>query len=177
MKNSAFTILLCSAFWLSNQLSQGHEEPTSFLELHFEGDGIRSSLVASVADLAHELEDTEPQMLLNQAVLRKNEKKLTEIILSRLRVAADGKTLATRSISASPLPEQNDIRFDFNFAPPSQPREMTVECKLFPQRFTAPDVSECLSGKVIVTAGGLRRCRHQRRICHSGPARNLECDR
>lgn len=123
-----FGILIC----LASQSSQGHQEPTSFLELHFENDDLKTSLVTSIADLAHELADVEPQMLLDKAVLKQHEKRLAELLLSRLHVKADGAMLALSFVSASPVPERNDIRFDFIDKAPPSPKIIAVDCKLFP---------------------------------------------
>ncbi|MBC8126687.1 MAG: hypothetical protein H8M99_06020, partial [Gloeobacteraceae cyanobacterium ES-bin-144] len=123
-----FGILVC----IASQSSQGHEEPTSFLELHVESGSLNASLVTSIADLAHELEEVEPQMLLNPSVLHQHEKQLVEILLSRLHLKADGITLTGSLISASPVPERDDIRFNLKYDGPPQLRELAVECKLFP---------------------------------------------
>jgi hydrogenase/urease accessory protein HupE len=126
--NFLFGILIC----LISQSSQGHQEPTSFLELHFESDGLNARLVTSIADLAHELPEVEPQMLLDTAVLKEHEKRLAELLLSRLHVKADSATLAASFVSASPVPERNDIRFDFEYAAPPSFKILAVECRLFP---------------------------------------------
>lgn len=133
MRRILLTILIGTLFLLTHQASLGHQEPTSFLELHFDDDGgLKASLVASVADLAHELNEVEPQMLLNRTILQQHEKRLIDILFSRLSLKADGTGLSTSSASASPVPERNDIRFEFEFDVPRQPREIGVECKLFP---------------------------------------------
>lgn len=132
MKKIVFTILLGALIWFTNQSSQGHQEPTSFLELHFENNALRASLVASVADLAHELEEVEPQMLLNPAVLKQHEGKLIDVLLSRLHLNVGGTELSASGSSVTPVPERNDVRFEFRFVEPPQPREISVECRLFP---------------------------------------------
>jgi hydrogenase/urease accessory protein HupE len=132
MRKVVFIILFGTLIWLTSQSSHGHQEPTSFLELHFENDGLKASLVASVADLAHELEEVEPHMLLSPPVLQQQEKRLTEILLSRLSLVADGVELSASKSSATPVPDRDDIRFDFIFNSPPLPREIAVKCRLFP---------------------------------------------
>ncbi|NQX02246.1 hypothetical protein HQ447_16430, partial [bacterium] len=65
MRKSSFATLWGILLLLAIPRSQAHEEPTSFLDLRIDRDGIKASLVASTADLAHELEQVEPPMLLN----------------------------------------------------------------------------------------------------------------
>jgi hydrogenase/urease accessory protein HupE len=114
------------------QTAQAHQEPTSFLDLHLTGEKLRASLVASTADLAHELADVEPAMLLDPAVLKRHEEKLAKILLARLQVKADGAALPATLTSATPLPERGDVRLDFTYQGTAPLREMAVECRLFP---------------------------------------------
>ena len=131
--NKFVLMLLCGLLlMLTNQLSRGHDEPTSFLDLRMEGDGIKASLVASTADLAHELENVEPAMLLDPDILRQNQNNLAAVLFSRLQLKADGVDLTPNFGSASPVPETEDIRFEFTFASTLEPAEIAVECKLFP---------------------------------------------
>ncbi len=117
---------------LAIEAAQAHQEPTSFWDLHLESDGLQASLVTSITDLAHELAEVEPQMLLNPSILRQHEKKLAEILLSRLQLKADGTTLVASLISSTPIPEREDIRFDFKYDGPPEVQALAVECKLFP---------------------------------------------
>lgn len=131
MRKPAFLVLCGALAFLAIQLSQGHEEPTSFLDLRIESDGLKAGLVTSTVDLAHELEKVEPAMLLNPDILRQNENALAAVLLSRLRLKADGVPLIAVLSSASAVPERKDIRFDFTFDGPPDPKVIEVECKLF----------------------------------------------
>jgi hydrogenase/urease accessory protein HupE len=122
--------LICSILLCQTLL--GHQEPTSFLEFRSGNNGLQASLVASTIDLAHELPEVEPRMLLAPHVLKKHEKKLAELLLARLHVKADGALLTASFASAVPLLERDDIRFQFNYQAPISPQILQVECKLFP---------------------------------------------
>lgn len=132
MRKSSFATLWGILLLLAIPRSQAHEEPTSFLDLRIDRDGIKASLVASTADLAHELEQVEPPMLLSPEVLRQNQSALAAVLLSRLQFKADGVLLTAVLSAASPVPERKDIRFDFTFDCPPEPREIAVQCKIFP---------------------------------------------
>jgi hydrogenase/urease accessory protein HupE len=112
--------------------AQAHQEPTSFLGFHLEGEQLRASLVASTVDLAHELASVEPVMLLDPAVLKKHEEKLASILLARLQVKAGGEALTARLAAATALPERGDIRLDFIYQGAVPQREIAMECRLFP---------------------------------------------
>jgi hydrogenase/urease accessory protein HupE len=122
--------LLCAV--VASLTVQAHQEPTSFLDFHLEGEHLRASLVASTLDLAHELADVEPVMLLDPAVLKKHEEKLARILLARLRVKADGRVLTASLAAVTALPERGDVRLDITYRGVVPQREIAMECRLFP---------------------------------------------
>lgn len=132
MRKFLSRVLRAIAVCLAVQAAQAHQEPTSFLDFHLAGGQLRASLVASTADLAHELADVEPAMLLDPLVLKKHEDKLAGILLSRLQVKADGAVLVASLATATPLPERGDVRLDFIYQGAAPRREVAVECRLFP---------------------------------------------
>ena len=132
MRKSISRLLRALAACVAVQTAQAHQEPTSFLDLHLEGKHLRASLVASTADLAHDLADVEPAMLLNPVALKKHEEKLAKILLARLNVKADGTPLVASLAVATTLPERGDVRLDFIYQGAAPLREIAVECRLFP---------------------------------------------
>lgn len=118
--------------YVAVQSAQAHQEPTSFLELHLGGEQLRASLVASTADLAHELTDVEPATLLDPVALKKHEDKLARILIPRFRVKADGTELAASLTAATALPDRGDVRLDFTYDGALPLREIAVESRLFP---------------------------------------------
>jgi len=132
MRKSISRLLRALAACVAVQTAQAHQEPTSFLDLHLEGEQLRANLVASTADLAHELADVEPTMLLDPAVLARHEEKLAKILLARLHVKSDGAALTASLVAATPVPEREDVRLDFIYQGAAPLREIAVECRLFP---------------------------------------------
>jgi hydrogenase/urease accessory protein HupE len=132
MRKSISRVLRAIAVCVAVQTAQAHQEPTSFLDLHLEGEQLRASLVASTADLAHELADVEPAMLLNPVVLKKHEDKLAKILLARLHVKAEGTELVGSLAAAVPLPDRGDVRLDITYQGAAPLSEIAVECRLFP---------------------------------------------
>jgi HupE / UreJ protein len=135
---------------LASHLVHAHQEPTSFLELHFQNDGLRAELVTSIADLAHELDDVEPQMLLNPATLMQHENRLVSILSSRFYLKVDGVKLAANSVTTAIIPEREDIRFEFQYDVPSRLREFSLGCKLFPYDTRHRTYVNCYHGKSLL---------------------------
>jgi hydrogenase/urease accessory protein HupE len=132
MRKSTSRILHAIIACLVVQFALAHDEPTSFLDLHLDGEQLRGSLVASTADLAHDLADVEPAMLLNPEVMKKHEEKIAKILLDRFSIKADGTPLVGSLTAAVTLPERGDVRLEFTYQGAAPQREVAVECRLFP---------------------------------------------
>src|SRR5436190_9409815 len=106
MTRRGFSALLSAVgvFFASGALA--HDAPTSFIDLHAEEQGINVDLTASTTDLAHDFSEIEPGMLLQPAVLEKERRALSVIILSRLTIAADGKRLLGEPANIKALVEK-----------------------------------------------------------------------
>ena len=150
MKKFLQTLLLILLGVFAIQRIQAHQEPTSFLELHVENDGLRVELVTSIADLAHELNDVEPKMLLNPATLKQHENRLVSVLSSRFYLKLDGVKLAATSVTAAAIPEREDIRIEFKYELPIQLREISLECQLFPYDSRHRTYVNCYHGKSLL---------------------------
>ncbi len=109
-----------------------HQEPTSFADLSIEPHVITLAITASTVDLAHELTTTEPAMLLEQRVIDENKSTLANTLLSRIKLQADGKSLGGAFLKVSLIPEKEDIRFEFSFPVAALPKQLGMDCHLFP---------------------------------------------
>lgn len=122
--------LLATAITLPR--ATAHEEPTSFLDLRLSADGVSAILTASATDLAHDLPTIEPDMLLSAAGATAQGTALTDILRTRLRIAADGTPLTAELRTITPVPDKRDLRLEFHCAWPSAPASVSVQCRLFP---------------------------------------------
>ncbi len=112
--------------------SEGHDEPTSFVDFHLGPQGIEGSLTASCTDLAHDLPGVEPAMLLKPEILAANQEALTKMIRSRLSVSADGVGLEGAIGTMVPVPEKNDVRIELRYPWASSPDVIEVKSGMFP---------------------------------------------
>lgn len=112
--------------------SKGHDEPTSFVDLHLGPQGIEASVTASCTDLAHDLPGVEPAMLLRFDVLASQREALSKLITSRLTIEADGVQLNGLIRAMEPVPEKNDVRIGMHFPWEGSPDRIVVKSGLFP---------------------------------------------
>ncbi|BCU76414.1 HupE/UreJ family protein [Luteolibacter sp. LG18] len=109
-----------------------HDEPTSFIDLKLSATGIEASVTASNTDLAHYLPSVEPGMLLQPKTIEEQRKALSDLVTSRIELAADGLILAGTLTDISPVPEKRDLRLTFHYPWATSPAGVHVQCQLFP---------------------------------------------
>ncbi len=132
MRPVLFRLLAVLAWLVPTEMARSHEEPTSHLQIHFAAQHITAKLTASAMDLAHDLDQVEPAMLMQAPVLQRYQQKLADIALTRIQWQADGIPLQATLVSATAIPDRQDVRFDFSLAAVSVPRDLRVSCQLFP---------------------------------------------
>lgn len=93
---------------------------------------LQVTLTASTVDLAHDLAQVESGMLLDRGTFEKERAALSENVLGRLRITADGKPLVGQLREIEPLPDRQDLRLTFDFAWAAVPASIHVEAQLFP---------------------------------------------
>jgi len=109
-----------------------HTEPTSFIDLRKTADGFDLTLNASTTDLAHDLPDVEPAMLLNPVIAAAEQERLAAIFFSRFEMLANGQPLSGQFRGSEPEPEKSDLRLRFAFASNAGTDALEIRCRLFP---------------------------------------------
>lgn len=145
------------AFLLFNQ-ARAHDEPTSYLDLTPAGDRLELVITASTTDLAHDLSNVEPAMLLDASVIATYQETLCTLLTQRCQIG-----LPLTFDHATPLPAQRDLALSFHAALPEALSSLSITCQLFPYD---PRHRTFLN----IRAGG----QVQRTEIFSGPAAALE---
>lgn len=109
-----------------------HSEPTSFLDLHPTPEQLEAVVTASTTDLAHDLPTVEPAMLLRPEVLAQQRADLSQHVLERLHLSADGVELTGNLVRVEPVPDRQDLRMTFEFAWARPPSQIAIQARLFP---------------------------------------------
>ena len=118
--------------WGLTLLAAAHEEPTSFIDLRLGSSGMEVAITASATDLAHDLPEVEPAMLLQPATIATQRQALTTLIESRLKLSAAGRDLPLELRKITPNPEKLDLHLTFFHAWKAAPQTLRIETLLFP---------------------------------------------
>jgi hydrogenase/urease accessory protein HupE len=110
-----------------------HPVPFSYIDLRLgQNQGqLEGSLVAHVTYLAHELNVTPPEALLDQAMLESKKEAILSLIRSSLRLTVDGQSLDLELTRIEPLPDRQAVALHLRSAMKSFPAVLGIQCALF----------------------------------------------
>jgi hydrogenase/urease accessory protein HupE len=112
--------------------ASAHPAPFSYLDLHLDAERSGGTLVIHDFDAAYELELQDPQALLEPSVARARADELSEIMVERLRVVADGEPVTLQWQQVEVLPERQSLRFAFILTAVARPAHIEIDANLFP---------------------------------------------
>ncbi|OFW28613.1 MAG: hypothetical protein A3H97_05255 [Acidobacteria bacterium RIFCSPLOWO2_02_FULL_65_29] len=110
-----------------------HPVPFSFVDVRVESGAVLVTVVAHVFDLGHDLDVAPPERLLEPAVLGAKAGDVADLVRTRLRLASNGRDLASGEWSApEALPERQSIQVRGRFSLESAPATVTLSTLMFP---------------------------------------------
>jgi hypothetical protein len=121
---AALTLCLAAA------RAEAHPAPFSYLDISFTGQTIEGSLVVHMIDIAHDLEITPVERLLDEAFVQSLRSRIFGLVAPRLRLTA-GTALAPEWQGIDVLREDTALRLRYRIAI-SQPGSLTIDTDLFP---------------------------------------------
>jgi hydrogenase/urease accessory protein HupE len=110
-----------------------HPVPFSYLDLrlgHNQGQ-IEGAIVAHVTYLAHELNVTPAESLLDAAIVESKREAILSYLRSRLLLTPDGQALDLELPRIEPLPDRQSVRLHLRFATKAFPASLRIQCELF----------------------------------------------
>ena len=111
---------------------QAHPVPFSYLDLRLSAGQLEGTLVAHVIDLAHDLNVTPAEALLDPALAASKQEAIQTLLRSRLFLAADGQALDPELLRIEPLPDRQALAFELRFRVKASPGVLSIQCALFP---------------------------------------------
>jgi hydrogenase/urease accessory protein HupE len=124
-------LLVVILAWLATP-ARAHPVPFSYLDLRLGQPQLEGTLVAHVIDLAHELNVTPPEALLDPALPRAKQEAILNLLRPRLALAADGRALAWELLRVEPLPDRQALALHLRFDTQAAPGALSLRCALFP---------------------------------------------
>jgi hydrogenase/urease accessory protein HupE len=112
--------------------ASAHPVPFSYLDLRLQPDAIEGRLVAHIFDVAHDLNVSPAERLLDPAFLAQQSAAFAALMNGRLQVSANGRLLTPEWSQAEPVPERQSIRIFIRYRTEATPGSVTVAGALFP---------------------------------------------
>lgn len=122
-----------------------HPAPYSYLNLRLHQGRLEASLVVHVIDLAHELNITPAETLLESSLTNSRKEDIQNLLRPRLLLIADGQPIDFDLLDIQPLPDQQALALRLRFQTRTTPISLTVRSSLFsydPQHQTFINVYE-----------------------------------
>jgi hydrogenase/urease accessory protein HupE len=127
--------LIVSTAWALLALARpaaAHPVPFSYLDFSIQPNAIEGALVAHVYDIAHDLNISPMERLLDGGVVAQISDAFAALMDPRLEVLADGQLLRAEWGRSEALPDRQSIRIHFRYPTSRAPGAVTVTAKLFP---------------------------------------------
>ncbi|MBI1763361.1 MAG: HupE/UreJ family protein [Acidobacteria bacterium] len=109
-----------------------HPAPYSYLDLRVGQYAIEATLTAHTLDLAHELNVTPAEALLDPALAASKQADLLNLLRARLSLLVDGRAPALEVLRVEPAPERQALTLQLRWATSAAPGLLRVHCALFP---------------------------------------------
>ena len=107
-----------------------HPAPFSYLDIAFRGGNIEGSLTVHVIDIAHELNVTPPERVLDPEFLMTERQRILDILTSRISLATD-RPLTIQWGTILPMKEELALRLTYRI-PNEHPGALAIDTNLFP---------------------------------------------
>jgi len=108
-----------------------HPAPLSFVDVDITRDGMNVSVVMHAFDVAHDLQLASEDRVFDPDFVQRHGTQLTDLVLARLTIAANGKALAASPLDVSQMPDRRAVRVRLRY-PPAPAGTLQVKAALFP---------------------------------------------
>jgi hydrogenase/urease accessory protein HupE len=135
--------------------ADAHPVPFSYVDVQLHGASIDLTLTVHIFDLAHDLQVTPMERLLDAAFLKEREAAIQQLLTSRLTLQADARSLAPEWLQPEILTDRQSVRFHLRYRAAASPGIVSVSAVLFPydenhQTFVNVYENDGLTSQVIL---------------------------
>ena len=109
-----------------------HPVPFSFLDIKLQPTSLDATLTIHIYDLAHDLNVTPMERLLDPAFLAAQESAIHTLVNPRLRLMADGHPIEPEWGKSEVLAERQSVRFYLRYPASAKPGVISVSTVMFP---------------------------------------------
>lgn len=122
--------LAAAALLLAVSNASAHPAPFSYLDIVFRDGGIEGTLVIHVIDIAHDLNISPVERLLENAVVERERQRIAELVSPRILLRS-GRRLSIEWESLELLRDQQAVRLKYRIRGET-PGALTIDTNLFP---------------------------------------------
>lgn len=109
-----------------------HPAPFSYLNLRLTQSQLEGSLVVHVIDLAHDLNITPAEMLLEPSRANSLKETIQNLLRPRLLIEVDSQPIDFEVLAVESIPDQQALSLRLRFSAQTTPVSLSVNCALFP---------------------------------------------
>ena len=109
-----------------------HPVPFSYLDFQLQPGSIELSLTIHIYDLAHDLQLTPMERLLEPSFLAERQSAIQAMLSPRFGLAADGRSLNPEWLQPEILQERQSVRFHLRYVTAAAPGVVSISAKMFP---------------------------------------------
>src|SRR5262245_45880738 len=117
---------------LSALPAMAHPVPFSYLDVQLQRSSVDVLLTVHIYDLAHDLQITPMERLLDAGFLATQESAIRRLLTPRLQLSADGRSLVAEWLQPEILQERQSIRFPLRYAVTAAPGSVSLSTVMFP---------------------------------------------
>ena len=137
--------------------ASAHPVPFSYLDVHLQRSSIDVSLVVHIFDVAHDLQVTPAERLLEPSLVAERGGAIRTMLAPRLELSADGRVLTAEWGSTEILSDRQSLRLHLRYATASPAGTVAVNTVMFPydpihQTFVNMYEDETLTSQMILDA-------------------------
>jgi hydrogenase/urease accessory protein HupE len=138
-------------------IASAHPVPFSYLDVQIEKSSVDVSLVAHIFDVAHDLQVTPAERLLEPSLVAERESAIRAMLAPRLELSADGRPLAPEWGTTEVLRDRQSIRVHLRYATASPAGSVAINTVMFPydpmhQTFVNMYEGDTLASQMILDA-------------------------
>ncbi|HLH30791.1 MAG TPA: HupE/UreJ family protein [Terriglobia bacterium] len=159
MRSRALLIGMCILLFVP--AADAHPVPFSYIDVQLQGGSIDVALTAHVYDLAHDLQVTPMERLLDAGFLKERESEIHQLFGPRLKLEADGHSLTPSWSEPEIIADRQSVRFHLKYPVIGPPGTVSVTAALFPydenhQTFVNVYENDSLTSQVILDHNHMR---------------------
>jgi hydrogenase/urease accessory protein HupE len=146
---------LLIAFVLFAVPAIAHPVPFSYLDFQLQPGSIEVSLTIHIYDLAHDLQITPMERLLEPGFLTERKDAIQSMLTPRFGLTTDGRSLSPEWLQPEILQERQSVRFHLRYITPATPGVVSISAKMFPydpqhQTFVNVYENDALTSQMIL---------------------------